>query len=94
MDIVSADGQTLREVCRTLKRSRTEDGFSYRTHHAGQDDPLDPSTWNLPVYHGAKWATIMSLKRYLRAFPKYQSVLSEFGIDVQSLFVEDRFLGK
>jgi hypothetical protein len=89
MDIMNVNGRTLREICRTLKQCRAEDGFSYRTFNAGQDDPSNPSTWSLPVYHGSKWATMLNLKRYLQAFPKYQSILAQFGIDPQSLLVED-----
>jgi hypothetical protein len=89
MDIADASGQTLNEICRTLKRRRAEDGFSYRTYDAGRNDPTDPSTWSLPVYHGSTWSSVSCIVRYLRAFPNYQSVLSQFGVDPQSIFSED-----
>ena len=88
MDIVNVDGQTLNEICRALKYRRAEDGFSYRTHHAGRNDPVDPSTWSLPVYHGSKWNTISSITRYLQAFPHYRDVLLQFDVDPDSLMAE------
>ena len=89
MNIANVNGRTLNEICRMLKRRRAEDGFSYRTHHAGQNDPEDPSTWNLPVGHGLTWITALSIVRYLRAFPRYRGVLSQLGIDLDSILAED-----
>jgi hypothetical protein len=86
--VVYLNGRTLNEICRMLKRRRAEDGFSYRTHHAGRNDPADPSTWSLPVYHASTWTTALSISRYLRAFPQYREVLSQFGVDPDSVFVE------
>ena len=85
LDIANLNGQTLNEICRMLKRRRAEEGFSYRTHHAGLNDPTDPSTWGLPVYHGSKWVTALSITRYLRAFPQYREVLSQFGVNFDSI---------
>ena len=89
MDIASVDGRTLNEVCRALKQRRAADGFSYRTRHAGRNDPSDPSTWILPVHHSPTWIIALSVIRYLRAFPRYQDVLSHFGIDADSVFAVD-----
>jgi hypothetical protein len=89
MDSTNASGKTLNEICRTLKRRRAEDGFSYRTHDAGRNDLADPSTWSLPVYHCSTWYLVSCIVRYLHAFPNYQSVLSQFGVDPQSIFSED-----
>jgi hypothetical protein len=89
MDLTKANGRTLNEICRTLKRRRAEEGFSYRTHHAGRNDPADPSTWSLPVCHGPTWITALSIIHYLRAFPHYCDVLSQFGVDIESILSED-----
>jgi hypothetical protein len=89
MDIANVDGRTLNEICRQLKRRRASDGFSYRAYHAGQNDPTDPATWDLPVYHGASWNTALSIVRYLRAFPRYRDALLQFSIDPNSIFAED-----
>jgi hypothetical protein len=83
------NGQILNEICRMLKKRRAEDGFSYRTHHAGQNDPTDPSTWGLPVYHSSKWITVLSIIRFLRAFPQYQDVLCQFEVNPESIHIED-----
>ena len=89
MDIANVSGRTLNEICRMLKRRRAEDGFSYRTRDAGRNDPADPSTWGLPIYHGSTWSIVSCIVLYLRTFPKYQSVLSQFGVDPKSIFPED-----
>ncbi len=89
MDIANATGRMLNNVCRALKQRRAQDGFSYRTRHAGRNDPSDPSTWSLPVCHGPTWLTELSIVRYLRAFPDYQDVLAQFDIDPVSTFVEE-----
>ena len=89
MDIANASGRTLSEICRMLKSRRAEDGFSYRTHHAGRNDPNDPSTWSLPVCHGKTWLAALSIIRYLRAFPRYQDSLSQFDIDFKTILTED-----
>lgn len=88
MDIANVNSQTLNEICRMLKRCRAEEGFSYRTHHSGKNDPKDPSTWSLPVCHGPAWITALSIIQYLRAFPRYQKVLSQFGINPKSILTE------
>lgn len=93
MDIRHASGRTLNEICRELKRRRAEDGFSYRTHYADRNDLTDPSTWSLSVYHGPTWITALGIIRYLRAFPRYQAVLSHFGIDVEGVLTEQGEIG-
>src|SRR3972149_8009762 len=80
MDAPTANGHTLNEICRALKRRRAEDGFSYRTHHAGRNDPSDPSTWDLPVRHCSSWIAALSVAQYLHTFPQYKDVLSQFGV--------------
>ena len=92
MDVSSANGRLLNDICRALKHRRAKDGFSYSAHHAGRNDLNDPSTWNLPVYHGPGWLTKLSIARYLQAFPHYQDVLVEFGIDPSSIFVEENII--
>jgi len=87
-DIADLNGRTLNEICRMLKRRRAEEGFSYRTHHAVRNDPTDPSTWSLPVYHASKWVTALSITRYLRVFPQYRDVLSRFGVNSDSTVLE------
>ena len=89
MNIADVNGQTLNEICRALKSRRAEDGFSYRTRHAGRNDPDDPSTWSLPVYHGPTWITALSIIRYLRAFPRYRDVLCQFGVDPKCILNEE-----
>ena len=89
MDIANASGQVLNDICRMLKRRRAKEGFSYRTHHSGRNDPSDPSTWSLPVCHGPTWLTRLSIVRYLRAFPNYQDEIVQFGIDPASIFSEE-----
>jgi hypothetical protein len=88
VDIKSVSAQTLHEICRTLKSRRANDGYSYRTHHAGRNDLSDPSTWNLPVYHGSTWVATECIIQYLHTFPHYRDVLSQFGIDDQSMLKE------
>ena len=89
MDIASANGRILNNICRALKYRRAEDGFSYRTLHAGRNDPHDPSTWNLPVCHSPTWIIRLSIIRYLHAFPNHQDMLLYFDIDPVSIFTEE-----
>ena len=86
MNIEDVNSRTLNEICRMLKRRRAEDGFSYRTRHAGRNEPNDPSTWSLPIHHGPAWITSLSIVRYLQAFPRYRDVLAQFDIDPRSVF--------
>ncbi len=88
MNFSEANGQILNDICRALKLRRAEDGFSYRTHSAGRNDPDDPSTWNLPVYHCSVWIVKLSIIHYLRAFPHYCDVLPQFGINPESVFAQ------
>ena len=88
MNIADVVGRTLTEICRALKVRRAGDGYSYRTHHAGQNDPTDPSTWNLPVYHCPVWLARSSIIRYLIAFARYVDVLSQFGVAPDTILVE------
>src|SRR5574341_2674093 len=85
MDITTINSRTLNDICRALKHRRVEDGFSYRTRHAGRNDPIDPSTWNLPVYHCPVWFARFSMISYLTAFPRYRDVLSQFRINPESV---------
>jgi len=86
MNITNASSKTLNEICRALKRRRADDGFSYRTQHAGRNDPANPSTWSLPVYHYPVWIAKSSIIRYLLTFPQYQDVLPQFGINPESVY--------
>lgn len=90
MNIKDANGRTLNEICRALKRRRAKDGFTYRTRNSGLNDPSDPSTWRLPVYHGKASIISTSIVSYLRAFPWYSDALPQFGIDPASIFAEER----
>ena len=82
MDIANANGNIMNEICRELKRRRARDGFSYRAWHAGQNDPKNPSTWDLPVRHTTTWISALCIIQYLRTFPQYLNVLDEFNISI------------
>jgi len=83
--ITNVNSRTLSEICRALKLRGAEDEFSYRTRHIGQNDPDDPSTWNLPVYHCPVWFARFSIVSFLIVFPRYRDVLSQFGINPESI---------